>query len=145
MRTLRKNKQRIYYSLLLGEEPIYLLDKDGNKIIDKVKDDGTILYKMNGRTNLIYSIPVEFYGNIAFGSGEVTEAEFGIDVSKYDAILVVSKNEVPITETSLLWFETEPTYKDDEKTVVDVSKADYKVLQVKPSLNQVKYVLGRLN
>lgn len=145
MRTLRKNKRHMFYCLLIGKQPEYALDDNGNKIIDRVTSDGTVLYKKTGRTELVYSEPQGFFGNITMSSGEVVEAEFGVDVSNYDAVLVMDKNEIPITETSLIWFENEPTYKDSDKTIIDSSKADYKVLQVKPSLNQTKYVLGRLN
>lgn len=144
MRTLRKNKQHMYYALLDGTMPAYKYDNEGNKIIDHVSSDGTVYYQLAGGKENHYSEPQGFLGNIAMSSGEVVEAEFGIDVSGYDAVLVMDKDELPITETSLIWFENEPTYKDPEKTIIDGSKADYKVLQVKPSLNYTKYILGKI-
>lgn len=144
MRLLRRNKQHMYYCLLVGKQPQYVLE-NGNKVIDRVTSDGTVLYKVTGKTELVYSEPQGFMGNISMSSGEVYETEFGVDVSNYDAVLITNKDELPITETSLLWFNNEPTYKDQDKTIIDGSKADYKVLQVKPSLNQTKYILGRIN
>lgn len=144
MQTLRRNKRHMYYSLLIGSQPEYLLDKDGNRVIDFVSSDGTIHYKKTGRKELIYSEPQGFMGNISLSGGEIRDAEYGVDLSNYDAILVMGLNEIPITETSLVWFETEPRYKDTAKTIVDGSSADYKVLQVKPSLQYSKFILGKL-
>lgn len=134
----------MYYSLLIGSAPEYLKDKDGNKVIDFVSSDGTIHYKKTGRKELMYSDPQGFMGNISMSGGEVRDAEYGVDVSNYDAVLIMGLDEIPITETSLLWFNSEPKYKDADKTIIDGSSADYKVLQVKPSLQYSKYILGKL-
>lgn len=128
MRTLKKNKQAMYYSLLLGSTPEY--NASGQRTGRKIEN---------------YSQPIQFFGNIVFSSGEVLLEEYGTDVGNYDAILIMEKNELPITETSLLWFESEPQYKDTEQTIVDDKSADYRVAQIKPALNSVKYVLNRLN
>lgn len=144
MRTLRKNQQHMYYCLLLGTDVQYALDDDGNKILDKVASDGTVLYVKTGRKENVYSDPQGFMGNISMSSGEVQVVEFGVDLAQYDAVLVMEKNAIPITETSLIWLETEPKYKDADKTIIDGSSADYKVLQVKPSLNYTKYILGKI-
>ena len=76
--------------------------------------------------------------------GEASTQEYGIDVSNYDALLVLDKDEIPIDETSLLWFESEPQFKDADKTILDPNKADYRVLAIKPSLNQLNVLLGRI-
>ena len=62
----------------------------------------------------------------------------------YLATLVVDKGTIPIDETSLIWHTSEVEYKDEEKTIVDENTADYKVIAVKPSLNTIKYILGRI-
>lgn len=144
MRTLAKNKQKLHYALYKGEEPEYILDDDGNKIVSYVDDDGTIYYEETGRNIPTYYEPVSFYGNISMSGGEASTQEYGIDVSGYDALLVLDKDEIPIDETSLVWFESEPQFKDTEKTILDYDKADYKVLAIKPSLNQLKVLLGRI-
>lgn len=145
MRTLRRNKQHLYYAMLIGTMPEYALDKDGNKILDEVASDGTVTYKRTGRKVNQYSEPQGFMANISFSTSDVVETEFGVDLSGYDAVLVMDKDEIPITETSLLWYRTEPVFKDADKTILDESSADFKVLQVKPSLNYTKYILQRLN
>lgn len=144
MRTLAKNKQKMYYALLNNEIPVYERDADGN-IIYYTDADGNKIPLETGETELGYSEPVEFFGNIALSGGESEAVEYGIDVSAYDATLIVDKNAIPLTETSLIWFESEVGYKDTDKTIVDQNSADYKVLEVKPSLNVSKYILGKMN
>ena len=133
MRTLNKNKTKLYYALYDGEVPIYdhYEDEDGNRIpID------------TGETTIGYENPVEFYGNIALSGGESEAKEFGIDVSAYDSVLVMNKSALPIDETSLIWFESEPQYNADG--TVDGKSADYTVVKVSPSLNVDKYVLKKV-
>lgn len=134
MRTLRKNAQKMYYANQIGQVPIYeeYTDEDGNT------------YPLDtGETKIGYSEPMEFKGNIAMSGGEAEAQEFGIDVSGYDAILITDKDLIPIDETSLIWFESEVVYENEEEKIPDEFSADYKVLAVKPSLNVSKYILGR--
>lgn len=138
MRTLRKNKQKMYYALQVGEVPIYETDEYGNILYT---DDGTPIE--TGEYEIGYASPVEFYGNIAMSGGESEAVEYGIDVSAYDSVLVVEKDSLPIDETSLIWFESEAGYKDAAGTIVDGDTADYVVKKVSPSINIDKYILSR--
>lgn len=142
MRTLAKNKRRMYYALQSGEVPIYETDEDGN--IKYITVDGNKVPVESGENELGYSEPVEFFGNIALSGGDSEVVEYGIDTSAYDATLVTEKGAVPLTETSLIWFQSEVGYKDTAKTIVDGNTADYRVLAVKPSLNEDKFILGKL-
>ena len=142
--TLNSNKQKMYYALYKGEETEYVLDEYGNKIISYVDEDGNAYYEETGRKVPTYDLPKVFYSNIAMSGGEVSTQEYGIDVSSYDAILVLDKGQIEIEETSLVWYESEPTYKDVAETIIDGNKADYRVLAIKPSLNQLKVLLGRI-
>lgn len=144
MMMLNSNKQKMYYSLLTGETPVYKRDENGNIIYIDFDGNNVPVPAEDGDVELTYGIPETFFANIAFSSGEAQAVEYGVDVSSYDAVLVVEKGSIPITETSLIWFETEPQYKDVSKTIVDYKSADFKVLAVKPSLNVSKYILGRL-
>ena len=83
----------MYYALQVGEVPIYETDEYGNIIYT---DDGTPIE--TGEYEIGYAIPVEFYGNIAMSGGESEAVEYGIDVSAYDATLVVEKGTLPIDE-----------------------------------------------
>lgn len=140
MRTMRQNKQKLFYATLQGETTEYVYDVAGNKVIDFV-EGGVTYYKQTGATILSYNTPVEFCANIAFSGGETQAVEFGVDTSSYDATLVYLLNEFPITETTLIWYKTTPVINNG---IVDPASADYKVLSVKPSLNFTKVLLGRL-
>lgn len=146
MRCLKRNKQKLYYALLVGEVPIYALDENGNKIVDWTDPDtGEVYYVETGSKMLLYSEPVIFKGNIAMSGSDVDRVEFGVSEANYEAILVMNKGEIPITETSLLWFQTEPQTKIVEGvTYADDSTADYKVLRVSPSLNEDRYILDKI-
>lgn len=133
MRTLKKNKQQMYYSVLLGEYPIYdyYIDSDGNRIPVST-----------GESEMRYSVPKVFKGNIAMSGGESEAVEFGVNKSDYSAVLVVDKEELPIDETSLIWFEPEPV--DGSGETINVSDADYTVTKIIPSLNGVRYLLKKV-
>lgn len=141
MRLLRKNKQKMKYSLQIGEVPIYERDEDGNIIYIEV--DGKKVPVETGETEIGYSDPVEFMGNIAMSGGEAEAKSFGVDISEYDAILLMEKDRIPIDETSLLWHTSEVKYVDEQNTVVDRKSADYSIKRVQPSLNFTRYLLKR--
>ena len=77
MRCLKKNKQNLYYALLIGETPEYELDEYGNKKIAYV-EDGVTYYVETGTKLLLYSAPVAFEGNIALSGSDVIRQEFGV-------------------------------------------------------------------
>lgn len=140
MRTLNKNKQTMYYALLDKEVPIYDLDEDGN--IKYIEIDGVQVPVETGETRIVYSNPVEFKGNITMSGGESQAAEFGLNLGDYSAVLVLDKNSIPIDETSLVWFETEPKINPDG--TVDQYSADYTVVKVAPSINVDRYALKKV-
>ena len=144
MREFRKNQQPLHYALLIGEQEEYKLDKDGNLIIVGYDEDNEPIYKMTGKTALIYSKPDKFNSSISFGGSEVDLLPFGISNADYDATLVLDKDTIPITETSLIWYDSEVKYKDKQQTIVDDSSADFTVVKIVPSLNQKVYVLKRI-
>lgn len=144
MRTLSKNKQKLKYALFHENEPEYALDENGEKIVEFVDEDGIVYYKQTGNVKTYYGDLTDFLGNISLSGGESREVNYGVDVSDYDAVLVMDKDALPITETSLIWQESEVGYKDTDKTEIDAKSADYKVTRVSPSLNQVKYLLERI-
>lgn len=141
MMTLNQNKQKLYYALLDNVVPIYETDEDGN-IIYYEDEDGNKIPLETGDTKIIYSKPIEFYGNIAMSGGEVEVQEFGLNLADYEAILILGKNTLPITETSLIWQNTEPRFNNDG--TVDENSADYKIVKINSSKNYDKYVLSKV-
>ena len=145
MKLATRNKQPLKYALLIGVEPVYALDDEGNRIVDYVDEQGVTHYRTTGDKEKVYSDPIDFSANIAFSGGETRAVEFGINDANYDASLIYTLSEFPINETSLVWYKSEPTYIGvDEYRHVDPNSADYKVLQVKDSLNFTKVLLGKL-
>lgn len=129
MRVLGRNKQKLQYSLLVGEVPEVetYVDEYGNEYTDET-----------GGLVLKYSEPIEFLGNISMSGSDTEVLAFGIDTSEYDAVLVMPLDSLPITETSLIWHKSEPKYKDE---MIDSSSADYRVVRIIESLGYCKYVL----
>lgn len=142
MRLLEKNKQDLKYALQVEEVPIYERDEDGNIIYIEV--DGQKVPVETGETEPGYSKPVRFRGNIAMSGGEAEAKSFGVDISEYDAILIMEKSRIPIDETSLIWHTSEVNYADKQNTIVDKKSADYTVKRVQPSLNFTRYLLKRI-
>ena len=141
MRMLKKNKQKLHYSLFIEERPEYALDEFGNKIIEYVDEEGNEYYRETGETERVYSLPVEFLGNISMSGGEAEATEFGLNTADYEAVLIVDKGLLPIDESSLIWFESEPVINDNG--LVDYVTADYSIIKISPSLNVDKYVLKK--
>lgn len=142
MRLLEKNKQDLKYALQVGEVPIYERDEDGNIIYIEV--DGQKVPVETGETEPGYSNPIDFRGNIAMSGGEAEAKSFGVDISEYDAILLMEKDKIPIDETSLIWHMSEVKYIDKQNTIADRKSADYSIKRVQPSLNFTRYLLKRI-
>lgn len=153
MRTLNRNKQQMYYSLLGTEQEIYVLDDDGNRILDYVDDDEIEYYRTE--KVVLYTPPVKFYGNIAMSGGEARMVEYGLNQADYEAKLLVDKGLLPIDETSRIWYENEPKTTlteywfvgSDEKSYIEVPNeflADYIVAKPIPSLNNDVYALKKV-
>lgn len=141
MRVGRLNKQELYYALQGAEVPIYDKNPDGS--IKYISVDGVMVPVETGETEIGYFDPVKFFANIST-SGESETNEYGLSVSDYDAVFVLPRNAVPLTETSLIWLKGNVGYKDTDKMMIDPNTADYRVTAVKPSLNAIKYVLKRI-
>lgn len=139
---LEKNKQDLKYALQIGEVPIYERDEEGNIIYIDV--DGQKVPVETGETEIGYDKPVDFRGNIAMSGGEAEAKSFGVDISEYDAVLLMEKDRIPIDETSLIWHTSEVQYTDEQNTVVDRKSADYSIKRVQPSINFTRYLLKRI-
>ena len=144
MRTLNKNKQQMYYSLPLGEQPIYELDENGEKIIAYIDDEGIIYYKETGDSEMVYSEPVPFQNGISGKLSEVLVKEFGIDDTSMYAEMDTEANKYPIVAESLIWRKSEILFKDSNRTILDKTSCDYVVAGVlDEGLNVWNYLLRR--
>lgn len=138
MMTLASNKQSMKYSLQGEIVPIYETDENGNIVYDHYTDsDGNIIYYLDENGNKIplatgeyttgYSQPVSFFANINNKLNEVVWQDFGIDDSTNYAQIITSKDKLPLKVGSVIWKKSEVGYKDDDKTIVDETTADYTV------------------
>lgn len=136
----RVNKQKLAYSLMNEDTPIYKRDSDGNIVTQMI--GGVEVPVETGGYEKSYSKPVTFYGDIQDAGGEVEAAAFGLSVGSYDAVLYMVKGELPITETSRIWYYSEPKFKPDG--AVDEKSADYIVKKVPIGLDYFRYPLQRI-
>ena len=134
--------QPMKYSLQDGRVPIYERDENGDIVYIKV--DGQKIPVETGEYETGYSAPVDFMGNISMSGGEAEAKEFGMDIGDFDAVIVLEKDAVPLTETSIIWHTSLVKYKDEQNTIVDSKSADYAVKRVSPSLNFTKVLLQRI-
>lgn len=127
MRSCNKNKQRLLYSDLI-----------------KVSD-GKETFENTDESIESYTTPQEFYGNIHSSGGQAEARYYGLSAADYDAVLYVPKGEKVLKETSLIWYNSKPSFLDAEKTEIDPKSADYKVIRVPPCLDERVYLLERVN
>lgn len=124
MRTLNRNKIRIFYANYRDKTP--LRDEYGN---------------LTGEYHLSYDKPVQIMANVSAARGEATTRQFGDDV-RYDRIIVIDDPTLQITETSILWIDTLPGIAEDGSTK---TPHDYIVKQVAASLNSVSIAVSKVS
>lgn len=137
MRSLNKNQQAFRYSTYADQVVIYQRDENGEIVYDEI--DGE-LYPRIIAEKAGYNNPVSFYANISAAKGSSDSEVFGVSLD-YTKTISTTDMTLPISETSLIWFETEPIIKDDG--TVDESTADYAVVAVARSLNNVVYAIKK--
>lgn len=123
MRTLKKNRQKMWYSVISDRVPIYELDDDDNPIIDYVDDDGNIHYLETGTYEEAYSEPVLFYAPISSKLNEMRMKEYGIDASSVYCEISVEKGKVDLPIGARIWRTSKVVKK--ENGYVDEESADY--------------------
>ena len=124
MRTLHRNKTRIFYANYCDKIPIK--DEYGN---------------LTGEYEISYTHPTEVCANISAARGEATTRQFGDD-ERYDRIIVLDDPKFPITTTSILWIDTLPDIAEDGSTE---TPHDYIVKQVATSLNSVSIAVSKVS
>lgn len=107
MRDLKKNQRELWYALYREKVPI--VDENGDETGDYTTG---------------YSPPVSFCANLSPGKGSAQAAVFGTDID-FTRSISTTDMELPITETSLIWYETEPGLLKDGSA--DPDTADYEV------------------
>ena len=124
MRTLNRNKIRIFYANYRDKTP--LKDEYGN---------------LTGEYEIVYDTPKEVKANVSAARGEATTRQFGDD-ERYDRIIVLDDPKFPISTTSILWVDTLPEIAEDGSTN---TPHDYIVRQVAASLNSVSIAVSKVS
>lgn len=146
MRTARKNEQRIWYSVIDSESLGHKTCDDGEDLYVDV--DGEQVLAETGIYETTYTMPVEDTAHITpLGSesyargNKALDEYYGIDVSKYEALIVATKGTLGLNETAIVWHQHEPGYRSDGS--VDPLTADYQVRRVAYSLNNELFLMTR--
>lgn len=122
MRTPKRVKQKMYYSLPSAGEPIYERDSAGNIIYD-IMPDGEQVARETGESPNTYAAPVEFMNSI---TGELTADElmaFGTETTGR-CKMTYKKGEFPFVVNTLIWKDSKPT------DPVDETSADYRIIGI---------------
>ena len=105
MRSLNRNKRKIFYAVYEKDEPI--IDAQG--------------YETGERTP-VYSKPVELRCNVSAASGAESVEAFG-SFTGYTRSICVSDATCPLDEKSIVWFGVSP---DEPHNYIVTLKADSK-------------------
>jgi hypothetical protein len=105
MRSLNRNKRKIYYALYERDESIF--DEYGNE---------------TGERAPIYGEPVELLCNISAASGEYAVEAFG-SFTGYSRSVCVADTSCPLDEKSIVWFGVATT---EPHNYIVTAKADSK-------------------
>lgn len=168
MRQMRIDKQELWYALYKGQEEQLATDEEGNIIYDDI--DGEQVPRTTGHWVQTYYTPVKFYGNINSGNvGEAVARSYGLSLASGEAVLCMRKGELPIDEQTLIWYQNKPDVVYAPLTIIaqngmalvnsdgedlqtsqdfacfDPNTADYRVKRVPPCLDEIIYLLGRLD
>lgn len=137
VRLPQANKQKFYYATWVEKSTEYQKDEDGNIKYVSVNGKDRPIEKV---VPAHFSNPIMFEASINMSGKQVNTVEFGIDAGSYSAVLTTPKGIVDITETSLVWYDTEPTFKDG---YVDGNSADYNVVKKTSSQLYDRYMLAK--
>lgn len=143
MRTLTKNNEiGLRYALNLGTSDVYETDEYGN--IKTMFVGGEEVPIVTGEKVTNYSEVHEFDAPFSMSGGEAEATEFGVSLSDYTATITFLRETLPLTETSLIWKESEVGYMDEEHTKVNPKTADYTVIKISESLNYTRALLRKI-
>lgn len=141
MRTLNRNKQKMYYSLVTGTRPKYRRDSDGNIIYIEI--DGENVPVEDGGYENVYGTPVEFQANISSTLASAAFKPFGVDNSANMATICCDKGYLELEIGARIWKRSEIKYIGTE---VDGSSADFVVKGIDiEGLTNDLFLLERLN
>lgn len=134
---LNANKQEMKYSVFLGTQDI-VTPGESETWTNPLTGETVTLDNTTGDSKPSYSEATTFYANIALGQNRDEYEAYGFSNGDYSGVISAIREEFPINVGSLIWFESEVAYIDDE---IDPKSADYTVIGIVPTINEVKYLI----
>lgn len=122
MKSLKRNKQTIYYALYSSETPI--LDENGFD---------------TGEVDMGYSKPIELRICVSPNKGDTESTAFGTSLD-YDRTMITSES-LGIDEQTILWVDIMPIL---DATGATITKHDYTVKKVAKSINSSQYAIKKV-
>jgi len=116
MLCLNRNKQAVWYALYKGVTDV--TDTAGYKTGEKTKT---------------FETPVRIMVNVSASRGSAITEGFGVN-EDYDRTIVTNDMSCPISETTRLWVDADPT----------TEPYDYKVVRVAKSLNSITIAISKV-
>lgn len=129
MRSLKRNKAKLWYQLYDSHIPSYEKDLDGNNILDPVAGQPLL----TGESVVEYKEPVLFQANVSPARSDASTDPFGVNV-EYDKTICSCDLSLPIDELSMLFVDKAPEYDESGNLC---NEPDYKVVKVAKSLNSL--------
>ena len=127
MRMLRKNKQKMYYSLYSTAEEVY--DTEGTSVRTIVDEEtGQSIPVEIGTLKSVFAKPVEFEAVIVSNLNKLRIEAYGVDQSAIYSEIMVQKGLLPLKVGSIVWRESPIRWEDDLHTIPMESSSDYKVM-----------------
>lgn len=143
MRTLKRNRQKMFYSLAGAKAPVYELDEEGNIVYIEI--DGVMTPVETGEFKTSYSKPEQFWGTLASQLENAIVRAWGNDSSNNYAVLIVGKHELDFFENGTrIWLYSPIRYNADG--TVNEDSADYEVAGImREELHETSFYLQVLN
>lgn len=127
VRTLRKNKQKMYYSLYKAASEVY--DEEGTSVRYIYDSEiGTSIPVEIGTQKAEYYPPVEFKANITSNLNEMHIRAYGVDQSSIYSKLIADKGQLPLKVGAIIWRESEIEWEDEVQRIPKQESSDYTVV-----------------
>lgn len=127
MRTLRKNKQTMYYSLYSTASEVY--EQEGTSIRTIVDEEtGETIPVEIGTLRSQYAPPVEFKASITSNLNKLHIEAYGVDQSAIYSEISVQKGKLPLKIGAIIWRESPILWEDEENRIPMQSSSDYTVM-----------------
>lgn len=127
MRTLRKNKQTMYYSLYSTASEVY--EEEGTTVKTIVdQETGETIPVEVGTLKPVYAPPVEFKANITSNLNKLHIEAYGVDQSAIYSEIAVQKGTLPLKIGAIIWRENPIVWEDEENRIPYQPSSDYTVM-----------------